>query len=188
VDVSEAPVLQTEDGLVRTGEGWFVVNAREMRWYESEGWGTFSNFGGDILFDQLGIGLTVLGRGQPMSMYHWESDQEDFLILSGTATLIVEGQERPLRQWDFVHCPPYTEHTIVGGPCVIFSVGSRERHTEIGPDGRRRGREGESAYTVNETAIRYDAGIEPGTPQDEAYARFPPRTAVRYRGWLDDTF
>jgi uncharacterized cupin superfamily protein len=188
VNVPEAPVVQTEHGLVRTGEGWFVVNAREMRWYESEGWGKFSNFGGDILFDQLGIGLTVLGRGQPMSMYHWESDQEDFLILSGTATLIVEGQERRLRKWDFVHCPPYTEHTIVGGPCVVFSVGSRERHTEIGPDGRRRGREGESAYTVNETAIRYGAGIEPGTSQDDAYARFPPRTPVRYGSWLDAVF
>jgi mannose-6-phosphate isomerase-like protein (cupin superfamily) len=160
MDVSEAPVLQTEHGLVRTGEGWFVVNARELRWYESEGWGKFSNFGGDILFDQLGIGLTALGPGQPMSMYHWESDQEDFLILSGSATLIVDGQERPLRQWDFVHCPPYTEHSIVGGPCV----------TEIGPDGR------------------YGAGIEPGTSQDEAYARFPPRTPARYGGWLDDIF
>jgi uncharacterized cupin superfamily protein len=123
-----------------------------------------------------------------MSMYHWESDQEDFLIVSGTATFIVEGQERPLRQWDFVHCPPYAAHTFVGGPCVIFSVGSRKRHTEIGPDGRRRGREGESEYTVDETAIRYSAGIEPGTPQDEAYARFPSRTPGRYGGWLDDLF
>jgi hypothetical protein len=121
-------------------------------------------------------------------MYHWESDQEDFLILSGTATLIVEGEERPLRRWDLVHCPPHTEHTIVGGPCVVFSVGSRERHTELGPDGRRRGREGESLYTVNETAIRHGAGIEPGTSQDEAYVRFPPRTPVRYGGWLDDVF
>ena len=57
--------MQTEHGLVRTGEGWFIVNAREMRWYESEGWGKFSNFGGDILCDQLGIGLTLLGRGRP---------------------------------------------------------------------------------------------------------------------------
>jgi hypothetical protein len=157
-----------------------------MRWFESEGWGKFSNFGGDTLFDQLGIGITVLGPDQPMSMYHWESDQENFLILSGTATLIVEGQEHPLRRWDFVHCPPYTEHSIVGGPCMVFSVGSRERHTEIGPDGRRRGKEGEAAYTVNELAIKHGAGITPGTPQDEAYARFPPRTPVRYGGWLDE--
>lgn len=185
VDVSEAPVEATEHGLVCKGDGWFVVNARETRWYESEGWGKHSNFGGDIQFEQLGIGIQVLGPGEPMSMYHWESDQEDFLVLSGTATLIVEGHERPLRQWDFVHCPPYTEHTIVGGPCVVLGVGARERHTEMGPDGRLRGRAGQSAYTVDETAIRYGAGIQPGTPQDEAYARFPPLTPVRYGGWLD---
>ena len=185
VNVPEAPVELTEHGLVCKGDGWFVVNARELRWYESEGWGRFSNFGGDTVFEQLGFGITVLGPGQPLSMYHWETDQEDFLVLSGTATLIVEGQERPLRQWDFVHCPPHTEHTIVGGPCVVLGVGSRERHTEIGPDGRRRGRADGGAYTVDETAMRYGAGIEPGTAQDEAYARFPPRTPVRYGGWLD---
>jgi hypothetical protein len=184
--VPEAIVDATEHGLVRKSEGWFVVNARELRWFESEGWGRFSNFGGEILFDQLGIGITVLGPGAPMSMYHWENDQEGFLVLSGNATLIVEGQERPLRQWDYVHCPPYTQHTIVGGPCVIFSVGSRERHTEIAPDGKRVGKEGEGEYTVDETALRYGACIEPGAPQDEAYARFPPRTPVRYGGWLDD--
>ena len=70
----------------------------------------------------------------------------------------------------------------------MLGVGSRERHTEIGSDGRRTGREGESEYTVNETAIRHGAGIEPGTRQDEAYARFPPRTPVRYGGWLDWLF
>jgi hypothetical protein len=183
--VDEAPLEMTEHGLVCKGDGWFVVNARDVRWFKSEGWGKFSNFGGDTIFDQLGIGITILGTGQPLSMYHWESDQEDFLILLGTATLIIEGQERPLQQWDFVHCPPYAEHTIVGGPCIVLGVGARERHTEIGPDGRRRGREGESEYTVNETAVRYGAGIEPGTPQEEAYGRFPSRAPVRYGGWLE---
>ena len=170
VDVPEAPIERTEHGLVCTGDGWFVANAQEIRWYESEGWGRFSNVGGDTRFEMLGFGITVLGPGQPLSMYHWETDQEDFLVLDGTATLIVEGQERPLRKWDFVHCPPHTEHTIVGGPCVVLGVGSR-----TSDDGE---------YTVNEVAIRHGAGIEPGTAQDEAYARFPPRTPVRYGGWL----
>jgi len=183
--VPEAPLETTELGLVCTGPGWFVVNARDVRWFESAGWGRFSNFGGDTLFDQLGIGISVLGPGEPLSMYHWETDEEDFLILAGTATLIANGEERRLRQWDFFHCPPRTEHTIVGGPCVVLGVGARERHTEIGPDGKRRGRDDGGAYTVNEVAIRHGAGIEPGTPQDEAYARFPPRTPVRYGGWLD---
>ena len=67
----------------------------------------------------------MLGPGEPIGMYHWETDQEDFLVLSGEALLIVEGQERPLRQWDFVHCPPKTEHMIVGagdGPCVVLAI------------------------------------------------------------------
>ena len=50
----------------------------------------------------------MLGPGEPIGMYHWEADQEDFLVLSGEALLFVEGEERPLRQWDFVHCPPQT--------------------------------------------------------------------------------
>jgi mannose-6-phosphate isomerase-like protein (cupin superfamily) len=173
MNVTEARVEESEHGFVCKSDGWFIVNTREVRWFESEGWGKFSNFGGDTVFDQLGIGITVLGPGEPLSMYHWESDQEDFLILAGTATLIVEGLERDLRQWDFVHCPPYTEHTIIGGPCVVLGVGSRERHTEIGPDGHRQGKEGESAYTVDEAAIRRGAGIDPGTPQDEAKFSFP---------------
>jgi uncharacterized cupin superfamily protein len=187
VDVPEAELERTEHGLVYKGDGWFVVNAEDVRWREWDGAGRSTNFGGDIVFDQIGVGITVLGAGEPLSMYHWESDEEDFLILSGTGVLVVEGRERPLRRWDFVHCPPYAEHTIVGGPkgCVVLGVGARERHTEIGADGERRGKEGESEYTVDEAALRHGAGIEPGTPQNEAYSRFPPRQHVRYGGWLD---
>jgi hypothetical protein len=75
VDFPEGPVEQTEHGLVCKGDGWFAVNAREIRWYEADGWGKFSKLGGDTLFDQLGFGIAVLGPGQPMSMYRWESDQ-----------------------------------------------------------------------------------------------------------------
>ena len=59
MSVKRAQVDDTEHGLVVKSDGWFVVNAREIRWFESEGWGKFSNFGGDTLFDQLGIGITV---------------------------------------------------------------------------------------------------------------------------------
>jgi mannose-6-phosphate isomerase-like protein (cupin superfamily) len=189
VDLVDAPLEQTEHGLVCKGDGWFVVNARAVRWLESEGWGRFSNFGGDTLFDQLGVGVSVLGPGEPLSMYHWETDQEDFLILAGSATLIVEGQERPLRAWDFVHCPPLTNHTIVGGPCIVVGVGSRERHTYVGADGRRHGRPEGSAYSVEQMAIRRGAGVERETNDPaEAYARFGPRAPRRYGGWLDDVF
>jgi uncharacterized cupin superfamily protein len=114
-----------------------------------------------------------------MSMYHWEADQEDFLVLAGEALLIVEGEERPLRQWDFVHCPAGTEHVIIGAGdahCVVLAVGARQQST--GPEW--------GAYTVDEAAIRHGAGVEQETPDaNEAYARFPRGGVTAYRdGWL----
>ena len=107
--VPEAPLTSTEHGLVAAGEGWFVLNAREARWRHTEGRSALCIFEGDVEFSQIGIALSVLEPGQPMAMYHWEADQEDFLVLAGEALLIVEGEERPLRAWDFVHCPPETK-------------------------------------------------------------------------------
>jgi hypothetical protein len=91
--------------------------------------------------------------------------------------LIVEGGERPLAQWDFVHCPAWTEHTIVGAgedPCVVLAVGSR------GADGIR--------FPANEAALKYSASAERDTSDgSEAYARFQPGREVSYReGWLPE--
>jgi uncharacterized cupin superfamily protein len=173
--VPEAALEQTEHGLVPKGEGWFVLNAREARWSERPGRGSICDFEGETDFPQLGIHLYVLGPGEPMSMYHWEADQEDFLVLAGEALLIVEGEERPLRAWDFVHCPPDTKHVIVGagdGPCVVLAVGARDRST--GPDW--------GGYPMDEAALRHGAGVERETTlAEEAYARFPKRMPVRYR-------
>jgi uncharacterized cupin superfamily protein len=182
----EAPLEQTEHGLVCKGDGWFVLNAKEARWRNKPGRGRSPNLSGDILFDQLGVGITVLGPGEPMSMYHWESDQEDFLILSGTATLVIEGEERQLKQWDFVHCPPHATHAIVGGPCVVLSVGARERHTMIDETGQRVGAPGESAYVADPVAAKHGASPDQDTQSaEEAYARFPGVEVTRYGGWLD---
>jgi uncharacterized cupin superfamily protein len=182
--VPEAELVSTERGLVPKGEGWFVLNARETQWWERDGRGVLCEFEGAGLegatdFHQLGINLTRLSPGQPMSMYHWEADQEGFLVLAGEALLIVEGEDRPLRQWDFVHCPGGTKHTIVGvgeEPCVVLAVGARDRST--GPDW--------GAYTVDEAALRHGAGVEQETVEaKEAYARFRGGALTAYRdGWL----
>jgi glyoxylate utilization-related uncharacterized protein len=99
-------------------------------------------------------------------------------VLSGEALLIVEGQERPLEQWDFVHCPPKTEHVIVGagdGRCVILAMSSRQNQA-FGPYGW---------YTANEVARRYGASPDEDTQDDEAYASFADSERSRYRdGWL----
>jgi uncharacterized cupin superfamily protein len=181
--VPEAPLERTESGLVPSGEGWFVLNAREARWYHAPGRSSICEFEGAFEgeqdFLQLGINLSVLRPRESMSMYHWEADQEDFLVLDGDALLIVEGQERPLRKWDLVHCPPGTKHTIVGAgnaPCLVLAVGARDRST--GPDW--------GGYTVDEAAIRHGASVErETTDQSEAYARLPKRELTTYRdGWL----
>jgi uncharacterized cupin superfamily protein len=181
--IPEAPLRQTEAGLVPSGEGWFVVNARESRWLHREGRGDVVLFTGwtpeeDALFPQLGVNLCVLGPGEPMSMYHWEADQEDFLVLSGEALLLVEGEERRLRPWDFVHCPPRTKHTIVGagdGPCVVLAVGARQNQEADDWGG----------YPVDDAAIRHGAGVEEETSDAQvAYARFPKSRPAPYRDGL----
>jgi uncharacterized cupin superfamily protein len=176
--VAEAPLEQTEHGLVPNGNGWFVLNARAARWFERQGRGFLCVFEGEPDFEQLGINLQVLGPGEPMAMYHWEADQEDFLVLAGEALLIAEGEERPLRQWDFVHCPAGTNHVIVGAGharCVVLAVGARDRST--GPDW--------GGYPVDETALRHGAGVEEETTDPkQAYARFSKREPTRFRDGL----
>jgi len=187
--VPEAPLEQTEEGLLPAGEGWFVLNARDARWFNREGQGVAPGLQGRADFRQLGMGLNVLAPGEPMAMYHWETDQEDFLVLSGEALLIIEGEERPLRQWDFVHCPAETKHVIVGAgdtPCTVLAVGAREHHTTRAPDGTLQGAEDWGAYPVDEAALRHGAGVEEETTDaEQAYARFPEPEPTRYReGWL----
>jgi len=177
--VPEAELQQTEHGLVPNGDGWFVLNARDSRWYHGESRGAFCDFEGDQDFPQLGVNLQVLMPGQPMAMYHWEVDQEDFLVLSGEALLIVEGEERTLRAWDFFHCASLTKHTIVGagdGPCIVVAIGARAN--QEGP--------GWGGYTADETAARHGVGVEEDTNDPEnAYASWVRRQHAGYQeGWL----
>jgi uncharacterized cupin superfamily protein len=177
--VPEASLKPTDAGLVPDGTGWFVLNARNARWQHCEGRGEVLAFEGETDFPQLGFNLFVLAPAEPMAMYHWEPDQEDFLVLSGEALLIIEGEERPLRQWDFVHCPAETKHTIVGagnGLCVVLAVGARQHQASADRGG----------FPVDEAALRHGAGIEQETADPkEAYARFPAPEPTRYRdGWL----
>lgn len=184
--VAEARLEETEAGLVSVGPGWFVLNARDARWNRREGRGHSLNLTGSTAeeaethFRQLGVNVFVLGPGEPIGLYHWEADQEDFLVLSGEAILIVEGEERPLRQWDFVHCPAGTKHIVVGagdGLCAVLAVGGRAHIDEDCHGG---------GYTVDEVALGHGAGVEEETNDAGiAYARFPESEPARYRGgWL----
>jgi uncharacterized cupin superfamily protein len=183
--LEESPLRQIDAGTVPAGKGWFVLNARDAPWRERNGRGFLCEFedpeGEASDFSQLGVNITVLAPGEPMSMYHWEADQEDFLVVAGEALAIVEGEERPLRQWDLLHCPPKTDHTIVGAgttPCVVVAMGARDRST--GPDW--------GGYPVDDAARRHDAGVEVATTVPaEAYARFASSRLTPYReGLLPD--
>jgi uncharacterized cupin superfamily protein len=157
---------------------WFVRNLREMQWWDRGPRGYVADLVGDD-DAQVGVNLFVLGAGQPMSMYHWEADQEDYLVLSGEALLIVEDEERPLRQWDYFHCPPHVPHTIVGagtGPCAILAVGARV--DSVG--------ENWGGYPYSELAMKHDASAEEETTDPKvAYGRFPSRREGEFReSWL----
>jgi uncharacterized cupin superfamily protein len=123
-----------------------------------------------LYWPDLGVNVQIMQPGQPNCRYHSEPVQEDFLVLHGECLVVLDGEERGLRQWDFVHCPAGTEHVFVGagdGPSVVLMIGSR--------------REDRAHYPVNEVAARYDASVrEPTDDPDEAYAdwRTEPRRRV----------
>ena len=53
-------------------------------------------------------------------LYHAEPTQEDFLVLTGEMSPLVEGEERPLTAWDFVHCPPEPSTFVADIPCILI--------------------------------------------------------------------
>ncbi len=170
----EARLRRTDTGLTPQGAGWFIVNAREARWYTGR-FGAYTRFEGEAKFPQLGFNIGVLEPGQPSSYYHGEDAQEDFLVLSGECLLLVEGEERRCKAWDFVHCPPWTEHVFVGagdGPCAILAVGARVSDDTI--------------YPESELALHHRAGVSRRTADPaEAYAGIPDDEPAAYRpGWL----
>ncbi len=170
----EAQIQATDGGLVPASGGWFVLNAREARWMTGE-FGSFTPFEGEQRFASVGVNIGVLEPGQTSCYYHGEDEQEDFLVLAGSCLLLVEDQERPLRQWDFVHCPAWTEHVFVGagdGPCAVLAIGTRLTDGVV--------------YPASDVARRHNAGVAVQTRDpDVAYEGLPGDTASTYRlGWL----
>lgn len=168
--MTEARLVEGEGGwLEPEGEGWYVLNARDARWSSNElGW--YCNFEGATRFPELGVNLNVLPPGKPMAVYHHETEQEGFFVLDGEALLIVEGEEHPLRRWDYVHCPAGVAHVVLGAGengALVLAVGSRI--------GRQ-----VATYPVDATAQRHGAGVEVETTDArELYATFGPLVASR---------
>jgi uncharacterized cupin superfamily protein len=164
--VEEAHLEQSELGLEPATDGWFTVNVRDAAWVTNDAMGAAACiFEGDkASFSDIGYTLSVMRPGRTGGMYHREHNQEDFLVLMGECLLLIEGEERYLKTWDFVHCPAETDHIIIGagdGPCIVFMVGGRTRPRDI-------------VYPHSELALRHRAGVEKETTESsEAYAAFP---------------
>jgi uncharacterized cupin superfamily protein len=170
--VKEARLTETEHGLLPEGEGWYVLNTKDAVWGDSAEFGRYTRWegNGDAKFPQVGMNISVMQPGQPACMYHGEEGQEDFLVVAGKGVLIVEGEERPLKAWDFVHCPPWTKHVIVAAgskPLIVIAVGARGKPGLV--------------YPVDETALKYGASVERETSDGgEAYAGTADVVAMRY--------
>jgi uncharacterized cupin superfamily protein len=186
--VEEARLEEVGAGLAPVTPGWFVVNVDAAAWARNDAFGGRCVFESSPrvlserpntepqMFADTGFTLAVLEPGKPTGMFHAESAQEDFLVLAGTCLLLVEDEERPLRAWDFFHCPAGTRHTFVGtgdGPCVIFMTGAR--------------REGRTLlYPVAEHARARGAGVETETSDPrEAYAPFGHWRLGRPDAWAE---
>ena len=184
--VEEAHLEAVASGLAPASEGWFVVNVRDAAWLTNDAFGLRCIFeasprvlGGrpDLepqRFADVGFTLAVLVPGRPSGLYHAESNQENFLVLAGECLLLIEGEARQLQAWDFVHCPPGTEHVFVGtatGPCVIFMAGARTREKTI-------------RYPASDLARSHGAGVDAETSSPaHAYAPLPHWQPGRPDSW-----
>jgi len=170
--IEEAKIEQTPGGRIAASDGWFAIHTAEVPWMTSRRFGSGCRFEGAVPFPEIGVNLRVLEPGKPACLYHSESTQEDFFVISGECTLVIEEQERPLRAGHFVHCPPGTRHVFVGAgqePCVILMIGARSPDQQLD-------------YPVSEVAARHDASAAQRTSDPgEAYGdRQIEPTAARW--------
>jgi hypothetical protein len=174
---SRIPKARLEDvgsGLAPVSQGWFVVNVRDAAWTTNEAFGSRCLFEADVpalrqrpdleprRFCRLGIKLAVFDPGQPSGLYHSDSAQEDFLMLRGECVARIEGRERRLGQWDFLHCASGTHHGFVGagdGPCVLLMVGARlaDRTVDYPDQGTASSQEAYVGYPHWQPGARPDA-------------------------------
>ena len=91
-------------------------------------------------------------------------------MLSGECLALVEGAERRMGPWDYLHCPPGTAHITIGagdGPCAILMVGTRDADST-------------TQYIADPAAARRAAAVvEPTDSAREAYRDRPPIRPAR---------
>lgn len=165
MSAERAAMEETPEGVMPSGAGWFKVNLDESVWRDSVRFGRFCSFENpSARFGEFGVNVHVLAPGQPACLYHSETVEEAFLVLSGACKVLIEEEEVELRAWDFVHCPPGARHVFVGageGPCAILMMGARREGSGL-------------EYPVSELAARHGASAKQLTNDPrEAYAGTP---------------
>ncbi|HLG20062.1 MAG TPA: cupin domain-containing protein [Bdellovibrionota bacterium] len=168
----KAELKETPEGIIPQGQGWYIINMADARWRKNPKFGWKCDLEGEAKFPQLGINLRVMEPGQSNCYYHQEEDQEDFLVLSGECVLLVDGEERRLKAWDFFHCPPGVSHVFVGAgtkPCTVLMVGSREN--------------GGVFYPVDPVAQKYGASAAAETDSPETAYSDAPKSEYTRRKW-----
>jgi len=160
--------------MVEEKGGWLVVNVKDGRWIGHEEFGKRCMFEKDTPFPQTGVNIAVIEPGKPACRYHREDAQEDFLVLSGECLLLVNGEERSLKAWDFVHCPPGVSHVFIGagdGPCAILMIGHRPKEHGL-------------FYPESELARKHSAESPESTADPRvAYGDVGPRQEIKEPDW-----
>jgi uncharacterized cupin superfamily protein len=167
--------IDDDPRLGTPAEPWFIANATEAPWSATPGWGRSVAFEPQgTRFRDFGLNIHVLEPGERSTMYHGEDGQEDFLVLSGSCTLVIEGEVRTLRAWDFLHCPAWTRHAFANEgdePCALLMVGARRDGADVPCE-----------YPVEAEAQRRGAGVDTYTTEsDAAYAGTPEDVVEAYR-------
>jgi uncharacterized cupin superfamily protein len=177
----EAAMERTEHGLVPKSEGWFVLSARDAPWAHSNGLGSACFFESEEQrFPQLGFNVNMLPPGDKGAMYHAEGNQEGFLVLAGEGVVIVEGEERQLRPWDYFHCPADTPHVLVatGTEPFVYVAAGRRRPEDEPP---------RLVFPVDATARRYGASVAEETREGKvAYEGYEIEPGSYREGSLPD--
>jgi mannose-6-phosphate isomerase-like protein (cupin superfamily) len=84
----------------------------------------------------FGLNQIVLEPGQRGRIHSHERQEEVYLVLEGTLTLVVEGEERDLGAGELARVAPPVRRQLANrgpGPCVVLAIGGASPH--VGRDG-----------------------------------------------------
>lgn len=156
-------------GLRPTPGGGFILHVDDAQWLDNglTARCLLDRQDGVERFEQYGVNVQYLRPGQPNCRYHREFEfDETMLALDGSGVVLVEGEERPVRAGDVIHCPAGTGHVFVASPdhpLVLFLLGTRDANVAEWGE-----------YPADERAATYGASVETTTPQPEvAYVDRP---------------